>query len=49
MGMERSGNFSKTNRWKFLKKRLRRFPDRAFDWIAWVVITLVILSVLAYF
>jgi hypothetical protein len=34
---------------KAFKEGVRQFMERGFDWIAWLVITLIILSVLVFF
>jgi len=48
-GMERGGHFTKKEMSKSFKGGLRRFLERGFDWIALVVITLVILLSLIFF
>ncbi len=47
--MERGDDFTKMGLPKSFKEGLRRFLERGFDWIALVVITLIILLVLVFF
>ena len=47
--MERGGNFTKKGSLKAVKGGFQRFLERGFDWIALLVITLIILFSLVFF
>ncbi|GAB3890912.1 hypothetical protein GCM10028803_02190 [Larkinella knui] len=47
--MGRGGNFTKKDSLKSVKEALQQFLERGFDWIAWFIITLIILFSLVFF